>query len=71
MPGLARALLQAGRLTAQQADTLVKKATSEKHRLADVLLQRGNMDGRTLASFCSETFAARYSISRSGLTFAP
>ena len=56
IPGLARALLQAGRLTAQQVDTVVKKSTSEKIPFIDALLQSGNIDGRALATFCSETF---------------
>ncbi len=56
MPGLARALLQAGRLPAQQADALNKKATAEKTPFIDVLLQSGSIDSRSLAIFCSETF---------------
>ncbi|MGV3741226.1 MAG: type IV-A pilus assembly ATPase PilB [Burkholderiaceae bacterium] len=56
MSGLARALLQAGRLSAQQAETFSKKATAEKTSFIDVLLQAGAIDGRTLAQFCSETF---------------
>ncbi len=56
IPGLARALLQAGRLTAQQVDTLVKKAATEKLPFIDVLLQSDNIDGKALATFCSETF---------------
>jgi type IV pilus assembly protein PilB len=56
MSGLARALLQAGRISAQQVDVLTKKAASEKTQFIDVLLQSGDMDGRTLATFCSETF---------------
>ncbi|MFI4938768.1 MAG: type IV-A pilus assembly ATPase PilB [Burkholderiales bacterium] len=54
--GLARALLQAGRLSAQQVETLSKKAANEKSPFIDVLLQSGNIDGRSLAIFCSETF---------------
>ncbi|HEX7642220.1 MAG TPA: type IV-A pilus assembly ATPase PilB [Burkholderiaceae bacterium] len=56
IPGLARALLQAGRLTAQQVDTLVKKSAAEKVPFIEVLLQSGNIDGKALATFCSETF---------------
>lgn len=56
MSGLARALLQAGRISAQQAETFTRKATSEKSSFIDVLLQAGTIDGRTLAQFCSETF---------------
>jgi len=56
MSGLARALLQAGRLSAQQVDTLNKQATNEKSPFIDVLLQSGSIDARALATFCSETF---------------
>ncbi|HSY26219.1 MAG TPA: type IV-A pilus assembly ATPase PilB [Burkholderiaceae bacterium] len=56
MSGLARALLQAGRISAQQVDALTKKAATEKVQFIDVLLQGGDMDGRALATFCSETF---------------
>ncbi len=54
--GLARALLQAGRLTAQQLDAVHKRALSEKLAFIDVLLQSGTMDAHGLAAFCSETF---------------
>ncbi|MGE5622532.1 MAG: type IV-A pilus assembly ATPase PilB, partial [Bacillota bacterium] len=56
MSGLARALVQAGRLTAQQAETLHKKAHAEKTAFIDALIDSGTIDARTLASFCSETF---------------
>ena len=56
MSGLARALLQAGRLSAQQADALSKQAIVEKSPFIDVLLQSGNIESRALAAFCSETF---------------
>lgn len=56
MSGLARALLQAGRISAQQADILHKKSVAEKTPFIDILLQSGNLDSRTLAIFCSETF---------------
>ncbi|HJW56361.1 MAG TPA: type IV-A pilus assembly ATPase PilB [Burkholderiaceae bacterium] len=54
--GLARALLQAGRLSSQQVDALSKQANSEKLPFIDVLLLNGAIDGRSLAIFCSETF---------------
>ncbi|RFP10869.1 MULTISPECIES: type IV-A pilus assembly ATPase PilB [unclassified Duganella] len=57
MPGLARALMQAGRLSAAQADMLQKKAVTDKHAFIDVLLASGTIDARALAMFCSETFA--------------
>ncbi len=56
MSGLARALLQAGRLTAQQADALHKKSLTEKLPFIDVLLQTRTMEARALATFCAETF---------------
>ena len=56
MSGLARALLQAGRLSAPQVDALTKQATTEKTQFIDVLLQNGSIDARALATFCSETF---------------
>ena len=56
MPGLARALLQAGRLTVLQADTLTKKALGDKTPFIDTLLNSGTIDARSLAAFCSETF---------------
>ncbi|NRR32801.1 type IV-A pilus assembly ATPase PilB [Oxalobacteraceae bacterium] len=57
MPGLARALLQAGRLSAPQADALVKKAQTDRLPFIDVLISSGTIDARSLAQFCSETFA--------------
>jgi type IV pilus assembly protein PilB len=56
MSGLARALLQAGRITLQQAESLHKKAAAEKTTFIDVLLQSGSLDARAVAMFCSETF---------------
>ena len=57
MPGLARALLQAGRLSAMQAEALQKKAMLDKLAFIDVLLSSGVIDARALAAFCAETFA--------------
>ena len=57
MSGLARALLQAGRLSGPQADALQKKASHEKQQFIDVLLASGLIDAGALALFCSETFA--------------
>ncbi|WP_338770927.1 type IV-A pilus assembly ATPase PilB [Massilia sp. METH4] len=57
MPGLARALVQAGRLTAAQADALVKRSAADKQPFIDVLLAGGAIGARDLAAFCSETFA--------------
>ena len=57
MSGLARALMQAGRLTPPQADALQKKSQLEKLPFIDVLLASGIINGRDLAVFCAETFA--------------
>jgi len=54
--GLARALVQAGRLAAPQADIITKKAAADKTPFIDALLQSGTIDTRSLAGFCSETF---------------
>jgi type IV pilus assembly protein PilB len=56
LPGLARALVQAGRLTLPQADSLQKKAVADKTGFIDTLLGAGTIDARSLAVFCAETF---------------
>ena len=56
LSGLARALVQANRLSAVQADMLHKKAAQDKGAFIDVLLASGAIDARTLAAFCAETF---------------
>ena len=56
MPGLARSLMQAGRLTAQQAEAMARKAAADKAPFIDVLLQEGVIGSQALAQFCSETF---------------
>ena len=56
MPGLARALIQAGRLSMPQADAMQKKAMAEKVPFIDVLLAGGVIDAKSLAAFCAETF---------------
>ncbi|MEO6351811.1 MAG: type IV-A pilus assembly ATPase PilB [Burkholderiaceae bacterium] len=56
MSGLARSLVQAGHLTTSQAETLNKKALSEKSFFIDTLLQSGHIEKRALALFCSETY---------------
>jgi type IV pilus assembly protein PilB len=56
LPGLARALLQAGRLTLPQADGLQKKAAADKVGFIDTLLGSNTIDARSLAAFCAETF---------------
>jgi type IV pilus assembly protein PilB len=48
--------VQAGRLSAQQAETIYKQSVSSKTPFIDNLLQSGTIDSRTLATFCSETF---------------
>ncbi|WP_227470197.1 type IV-A pilus assembly ATPase PilB [Massilia sp. YMA4] len=57
MSGLARALMQAGRLTPPQADALQKKSHTDKLPFIDVLLASGVVNSRDLALFCAETFA--------------
>ncbi len=54
--GLARSLLQAGRLSAAQAEQLSKQAAHEKIPFIDVLLQSALIDARALAAFSAETF---------------
>jgi type IV pilus assembly protein PilB len=56
LPGLARALVQAGRLSLPQADGLQKKAAADKTGFIDTLLGAGVIDSRSLAVFCAETF---------------
>jgi type IV pilus assembly protein PilB len=56
MSGLARALVQAGRLSAAQADALQKTASADKTQFIDALLASGSIDGSALAAFCAETF---------------
>ncbi|MDO8300067.1 MAG: type IV-A pilus assembly ATPase PilB, partial [Lacisediminimonas sp.] len=56
MPPLARALVQAGRISMQDADALSKKAVADKSAFIDVLLASGLIDARALALYCSETF---------------
>lgn len=56
MSGLARALLQAGQITPQQADTVAKQAANEKIPFIDILLKSDIMSGARLAAFCSQTF---------------
>jgi type IV pilus assembly protein PilB len=56
LSGLARALVQANRLSPTQADTLQKKAAADKTPFIDALLASGIIDSNALASFCAETF---------------
>ncbi|MBC7683743.1 MAG: type IV-A pilus assembly ATPase PilB [Bdellovibrionales bacterium] len=56
MSGLARALMQAGRLSMPQADALQKKAIVDKVPFIDALLAGGLIDAKALATFCAETF---------------
>ena len=56
LAGLARALVQANRLSAVQADMLNKKAAQEKTFFIDALLASGAIEPRALAAFCAETF---------------
>jgi len=56
LSGLARALVQANRLSAAQADMLHKKAIQEKTAFIDAVLASGAIEPRALAAFCAETF---------------
>ncbi|PRC91395.1 type IV-A pilus assembly ATPase PilB [Solimicrobium silvestre] len=56
MSGLARALLQANRLSMAQLDPIIKKTQIDKTPFIDALLQSGYIKSRELAVFCSETF---------------
>ena len=56
LSGLARALVQASRLSAGQADMLHKKAAADKTPFIDALLDSGIIESGALASFCAETF---------------
>ncbi|WP_211467198.1 GspE/PulE family protein, partial [Collimonas silvisoli] len=54
--GLARALLQAGRLSVPQIEALHKKASDSQTPFIASLLESGHLDARSLALFCAETF---------------
>lgn len=54
--GLARALLQAGRLSVPQLEALHKKASDSQTPFISALLESGHLDARSLALFCAETF---------------
>ncbi len=56
IPGLARALLQANRLSMAQMDPAIKKTQIEKIPFIDALLSMKTIKPRELAVFCSETF---------------
>lgn len=54
--GLARALVQANRLTAAQIEPVIKRSQSEKQPFIDALLTSNLIKPKELAVFCSETF---------------
>jgi type IV pilus assembly protein PilB len=54
--GLARALLQAGRLPEQDINAIHKMSASEKLPFIDLLMQSNKMKAADLAAFCSEKF---------------
>ena len=56
LAGLARALVQANRLSPTQADMLQKKAAADKAPFIDTLLASGIIEPGALAGFCAETF---------------
>ncbi|WP_426195661.1 type IV-A pilus assembly ATPase PilB [Massilia sp. DWR3-1-1] len=56
LSGLARALTQAGKLSAAQAEMLQKKSATDKVQFIDSLVTSGLIDSHGLAVFCAETF---------------
>jgi type IV pilus assembly protein PilB len=56
LSGLARALVQAGRISIQQVETIHKQISPEKPAFIDALLESKSIDAHSLAMFCSETF---------------
>ena len=56
LAGLARALVQAGRLALPAAEALQKKAAQDKTLFIDALIGSGAIKAADLAVFCSETF---------------
>ncbi len=56
MSGLARALVQSGRLPGPIVVAIHKQSVTDKLAFIDLLLQSGKIDPDSLASFCSETF---------------
>jgi len=56
LAGLARALVQAGRLALPAAEALQKKAVQDKTLFIDALIASGAIKAADLAVFCSETF---------------
>jgi type IV pilus assembly protein PilB len=56
LAGLARALVQAGRLQLPAAEALQKKAAQDKTVFIDALIASGAIKAADLAVFCSETF---------------
>ncbi|QRX83859.1 type IV-A pilus assembly ATPase PilB [Glaciimonas sp. PAMC28666] len=54
--GLARALVQAGRLSSDQVDGLHKTVINDRTRFIDALLASGHLGASDLAQFCAETF---------------
>ncbi|WP_374511397.1 type IV-A pilus assembly ATPase PilB [Niveibacterium sp.] len=56
LSGLARALVQHGRLTEAQATEIAEHARTSKLPYAAELTQRGVISARDLARFCAETF---------------
>jgi len=56
LAGLARALVQAGRLQLPAAEALQKKAAQDKTLFIDALIASGAIKAADLAVFCSETF---------------
>ncbi len=57
LPALARALLQANRLSLQEVQALHQKSLADKTPFIDLLIQESRIDSPALAQFCAENFS--------------
>ena len=55
-PGLPRALLQAGKLSQQQIDTIQRTASEERIPFIDAVIRGGELDANSIALFCATHF---------------
>ncbi|MBU6290453.1 MAG: type IV-A pilus assembly ATPase PilB [Burkholderiales bacterium] len=54
--GLPRALLQAGKLSQQQVDTIQRNASEERIPFIDAVIRSGELDASSMALFCATHF---------------
>ncbi|NCW84926.1 MAG: type IV-A pilus assembly ATPase PilB, partial [Oxalobacteraceae bacterium] len=54
--GLPRALLQAGKLSQQQVDTIQRNASEERIPFIDAVIRSGELDAGSMALFCATHF---------------